>query len=313
MEGTDPSEPRHPIGVVTARTGLSRHVLRAWENRYGVVEPERSEGGHRLYSDAEVRRLQLLHDLTEGGRRIGQIAGLSTDELEALHAEDRREAVGVPSAVDMDGAASIRDAALGAVERFDAPEFEAILRRAALQLSAGILVDEVLAPTLREIGAAWERGELSPAQEHLATAVVVRTLSWMMDQYEPDPDGEVLLSSTPEGEKHELGALLAAVTAAAEGWRVTYLGPDLPADDLALAARETGARMLALSVVGRDRPEEGADLSVELRTLRERLPEGVELVVGGSGVDRWREALAAAGVSVFSDYAELRTRLREAS
>lgn len=313
MEGTDPSEPRHPIGVVTARTGLSRHVLRAWENRYGVVEPERSEGGHRLYSDAEVRRLQLLHDLTEGGRRIGQIAGLSTDELEALHAEDRREAVGVPSAVDMDGAASIRDAALGAVERFDAPEFEAILRRAALQLSAGILVDEVLAPTLREIGAAWERGELSPAQEHLATAVVVRTLSWMMDQYEPDPDGEVLLSGTPEGEKHELGALLAAVTAAAEGWRVTYLGPDLPADDLALAARETGARMLALSVVGRDRPEEGADLSVELRTLRERLPEGVELVVGGSGVDPWREALAAAGASVFSDYAELRTRLREAS
>lgn len=310
--GLDDDPPRHPIGVVTARTGLSRHVLRAWEKRYGVVDPDRSEGGHRLYSDVEVHRLRLLHDLTEGGRRIGQIAHLSTAELAELHREDRLEAVDAAAAVDGgEGAASIREAALGAVGRFDSVALETILRRAALQLPAASLVDDVLVPTLREVGDAWERGELSPAQEHLATAVVVRTLHWMIDQYDPEADAEVFLAGTPAGEKHELGALLAAVTAAAEGWKVIHLGPDLPADELVVAVREMGARILALSIVGREQTAGAPDLEAELRALGERLPGEVELVVGGAGAASWSEVLATTGATLYASYGELRRTLRE--
>jgi DNA-binding transcriptional MerR regulator len=84
-------EPRHPIRVATARTGLSAHAVRAWELRYEAVTPHRSERGHRLYTDEDIYRLRLLSSLTEGGRRIGQVAGLGTAKLAALLQEDRAE------------------------------------------------------------------------------------------------------------------------------------------------------------------------------------------------------------------------------
>src|SRR5215218_3968718 len=83
-----PTIPRHPISVVVDRTGLSQHLLRVWERRYGAVEPTRGEGGHRLYSDADIERVRLLHAATRGGRTIGQVARLSADALARMVAED---------------------------------------------------------------------------------------------------------------------------------------------------------------------------------------------------------------------------------
>src|SRR5687768_11395483 len=80
---------RHPIAVVSERTGLSQDILRVWERRYGAVSPTRTESGERLYSDADVARLRLLDAAVAAGRRISRVATLSTTELEALIADDR--------------------------------------------------------------------------------------------------------------------------------------------------------------------------------------------------------------------------------
>src|SRR5918993_5916516 len=85
---TTAATPRHPISVVVERIGLSQHLLRVWERRHGAVEPTRGEGGHRLYSDADIARLRLLHAVTRAGRSIGQVARLSTDELSRMAEED---------------------------------------------------------------------------------------------------------------------------------------------------------------------------------------------------------------------------------
>jgi DNA-binding transcriptional MerR regulator len=97
---SDTGVKRHPIQVVVRRTGLTADVLRAWEKRYGVIEPGRSEGGRRLYSDRDIERLRLLRRATGAGRRISQIAGLATEELAALVKEDEREEAVV--AVELD-------------------------------------------------------------------------------------------------------------------------------------------------------------------------------------------------------------------
>ena len=82
-------QPRHPMGAVAQRTGLSSDVIRAWERRYGVVSPERSSGGHRLYSDADVEKLRLLHRLTLAGRQIGGLVQLEQSALRRVHQQRR--------------------------------------------------------------------------------------------------------------------------------------------------------------------------------------------------------------------------------
>lgn len=307
MSEADPI-PRHSIGVVERRTGLPAHTIRAWERRYGAVEPERSDGGHRLYSEEEIRRLSLLGELTAAGHRIGRIASLDTDRLRALaRPEGDEEAPGATAAARPGrGEASVGEL-LEAVRSFDGDRLEEAFRRAALTMSAHGLIEEVVAPLLVRVGEAWERGEISPAQEHLASGVVMRTLGWLLESCERTGDAPRAVVATPAGQVHNLGALLAASTAAASGWRVTYLGGDLPADEIARTAREVGARAVALSVVH----PETSELAEELDRLRAGVSEGVALLVGGRAAEARSAAVEAAGGRLLRDYAELRRALEE--
>src|SRR3712207_3549742 len=130
-EATD-QEPRHPIRVVSERTGLSPDVLRAWEKRYAAVAPPRREGaGQRLYSDADVARLKLLRRVTSAGRSIGQVAGLSDDELARLAREDDTQRAAPPEAITPGNgtAAAVLERAHAAMRELDAAVLERVLRR----------------------------------------------------------------------------------------------------------------------------------------------------------------------------------------
>lgn len=298
--------PRHSIGVVERRTGLPAHTIRAWERRYGAVEPARSDGGHRLYTEADIRRLRRLAELTESGHRIGRVADLETDRLREL-AEREGSA---PSSRDEraadDGETLVEDL-LEAVQAYDGDRLEDAFRRAALTMSAHGLIQDVVAPLLDRIGRAWEEEEISPAQEHLASGVVMRTLGWLLETCEPAGEAPRAVVATPAGQRHNLGALLAAATAAASGWRVSYLGGDLPAEQIARAAREVGARAVALSVVH----PESEDIGRELAALRTGIPADVPLLVGGRAAEAVPTEIDAAGARLLSDYDELRVALEE--
>jgi DNA-binding transcriptional MerR regulator/methylmalonyl-CoA mutase cobalamin-binding subunit len=299
--------PRHPMGVVVQRTGLTSHVLRAWERRYGAVEPGRTKGGQRLYSDADVLHLRLLKRATEGGRSIGSVAELSTDELVSLVGEDAesvrgRRLVGGPEVEPYLGAC------LEAADRMDAQALREELMRAVVRLSPSEFAGTVVAPLLERVGELWERGRMRPAQEHVVSTAVRQVLDWLLGRFDAPPAAPLLVAGTPEGELHEFGAMLAAVVAADAGWRVLYLGPSLPASEIAAAADRAGAAAVAVSVVD-GALEDAARAGREVAALRSSLPEGVLLVVGG----RRAASVEADGVTQVEDLVALREVLDAAS
>jgi DNA-binding transcriptional MerR regulator/methylmalonyl-CoA mutase cobalamin-binding subunit len=297
----DPTTPRYPVRLVAQRSGLTPHVLRAWERRYQVVAPSRSEGGQRLYSQVDVERLTLLHRLTERGHAIGRLASLDLAALTRL--EEESPAPARPSGSGVGDA----EAALRAIGRLDHRELQATLERAAITLGVTEFLDGVVAPVLEEVGRGWKEGLVSVGQEHLATAVFRRVLSWLLGVYEVDDSAPRLVVATPPGQVHELGALMAAVSAAAEGWAVTYLGPDLPVADLLSAAAQTEARAVAVSVVY---VPDDREVVAALRATRAGLPAHVPLLVGGAGASRIAAAGEPAGVVAIASLPGLRALLR---
>ena len=297
--------PRHPVRLVAARTGLTPHVLRAWERRHHVVAPARSEGGQRLYSDLDITRLRLLHQLTESGHGIARVARLPLGELERMA---REEAAARTPGDRGDGSASeFREAILRAVRRLDAADLHSVLQRAVVTIGVPGFLETVAAPCLHAIGQGWREGTLSVAHEHLASAVFRRVLGWIMATYEVGTTAPRLVVATPPRQLHELGAMLVAAAAAAEGWGVTYLGPDLPGADVLGAARQVGARAVALSVVY---PADDPELPAELERISRELPPGVALLVGGGAAQPARDRLEAAGARVVDSLGDLRLVLR---
>ena len=297
---------RHPMQIVTRRTGLSPAVLRMWERRYGVVKPSRSPKGRRLYSDEDVERLRLLARATQGGRSIGQVAALSEDALAELVRHDAVEERARSTAEITLPARRFVEDALPVIQRLESAALETLLRRAMLVLPASAFLDDVVAPLLHEIGERWREGALRPVHGQFATGVVRRVLDRFSEAAAPRGAPELVVA-TPAGQLHELGALLVTATAAAEGWAVTFLGAGIPAEDIADAVRVTGARALALSIV---HPSGDRALPHELRTLASRLPRATPLLTGGSAAHSYAATIEAIGGERFDTLEELRLRLR---
>jgi methylmalonyl-CoA mutase cobalamin-binding subunit len=303
-----PKDKRHPIQVVAKRTGLSADVLRAWEKRYGVLDPARSGGGRRLYSDDDIDYLRLLKRATAAGRNVGRVAGLGRPELEAMVREDEAAAashpVGASGGSGEPGGAV--DRAMAAIAALDGPALDAVLRRAMIETDALRFLDAVVVPLLIGIGERWRHGDVSPAHEHLASSVLRGVLGGFTGTFVPRPDAPRFLSATPQGQRHEFGAMLAAASAAAVGWRITYVGGDLPAGAIAAAARQTEAAVVALSLV---HPDDDPDLPNELRVLRATLAPDVVLIVGGAAARGYARVLKDLRALVVTDLETLRATL----
>jgi DNA-binding transcriptional MerR regulator/methylmalonyl-CoA mutase cobalamin-binding subunit len=303
------TEPRHPIGVVSDRTGLSADVLRVWERRYGVVRPARADGGQRLYSDADVERLRLLHVATLAGRSIGRIAHHTTEELARLVDEDGAARAALDARRnDANGALAGEcvQAALRAALNLDAHALDRELQRALSLLGLQDFLTGVAAPLLRTIGEEWHAGRLTPAHEHVATEAVRRAAGEVVQSLGQRNGAPAVVVATPAGERHETGALLAAAALAAGGWRIIYLGGDLPAADIADAARRTGARAVAVSLVYVTDPEHTVG---EMRALRDAVPASATVIAGGGAAAPLSDALRDVGVAVADSFEEMRSAL----
>lgn len=288
---------RHPIGVVVERTGISSHVLRAWERRYDVVRPARGDREGRLYSDADIERLTLLRRAVGGGRPLKATAALTNPELRKLIEEDAARAGERPTR-----AGPFREQAMETVKAIAPEGLEAVLRRAALSLGALPFLEDVVAPLLEEIGDAWHDGRLSIAHEHAASAAMQQALGGLMRSLEPSGAGPRVLLATPRGEAHAFGAMAAGAAAAHDGWRVTWLGTDLPAEQIAAGAASADVRVVGVGVANTD-----GGLAEEVAALRASLPADVPLIVGGAGAAR---AARPTGVTAARDLTHWRALLR---
>jgi methylmalonyl-CoA mutase cobalamin-binding subunit len=302
----------HPIQVVTRRTGLSADVIRSWERRYGVVAPVRTPTGRRLYSDADVERLLLLERATLAGYAIRRAAALPPETLAAIASGGTPPASGLAIPDDAftpvaGETAGHLDACLAAIERFDGIALDVTLRRANVALSAGAFLDALVRPLDVRIGACLLDGTLRAAHRHLAHAVLRRVLDHVTATATAPAAFPDLVVTTPTGQSQELGALVMAAAAATEGWRVTYVGPGLPAEETVDAAKILGVRAVALSLGA----AAGARLVPrELRRLRELLPAEIAIFVEGAAADALRTVLGEIGASVLRDTTAVRGHLR---
>ena len=317
-----PAPPGHPIQIVARRTGLSADVIRAWEKRYGVVEPVRTESGRRLYSDADVARLQLLARATLSGRSIGEVAALAPATLAALvradaasvaHARDDAPdaaATAAPPRAPLPADATAHEqveACVDALERFDITELDAALRRASVALSAEVYLDTLVVPFWDAVLERVRAGTLRAAHEHLALRALRRALDRLVEAASSPLAPHDIVVTTPSGQPQELGALLVTATAAAEGWRAIYVGPGVPAEAIADATAQLGARAVTVSLgtAGSDRA-----IPRELRRLRALLPQDVAILVEGAAADAHRGVLREIDAVILRDPAALRARLR---
>lgn len=286
---------------VAQRTGLSPHVIRVWERRYGAVEPRRTPTNRRLYSDAEVGRLALLCAATRAGHSIGTIARLPDEQLRALAGwtlNGEGEA-GQPDEGTVGPAnGSYLAGAVAAVRQMDGRVLESVLRRASLELGTQGLLQKVVGPLTQTMGELWHQGELTAAQEHFASGLLRGFLANLARPYGLPEHAPGLWVGTPSGQIHELGAILVAAAANGHGWRAAYVGSSLPAVEIAGSAVRMRARAVALSIVY---PGDDPSLGAELEALRRFLPPETAIVVGGRSADCYQPVLHRIGAMLAKD------------
>ena len=224
---------KYPIRAVSRLTGISLDTLRAWERRYKVVTPARSDRG-RLYTDMEIQRLMLLRDAISRGHAIGQIAPLSDQELKDLGQRSAEVLRGFPGREESPNAALA--GLVESIEAFDAAAANEEMGRLAALLPAADLVKQIALPLMRLVGDRWHRGTLTIAHEHMASAVLRNLFGSMLRMYKPMEPVVKLILATPSGEHHEFGILAAAMLAAPLGLEPIYLGANLPSAEIAAAA-----------------------------------------------------------------------------
>ncbi len=285
-------------------------MIRAWERRYNAVEPVRSSTNRRLYSEENIKRLELLQKATALGHSIGQVAQLSTQKLQELtnyESTERQSSVGLDIETNEGfSEAEYMKSCIAAIEQFDAYGLEQMLWRASVTFSQPELIDQIVVPLIHEVGNRWQNGTLRVVHEHLASNVLRRFLGNMRSASDIPESAPKMIATTPIGQLHELGALIVAVTGASEGWHVTYLGPNLPAEEIAAAAVNNRVKAVCLSIIY---PPSDARLFRDLAKLRQLLPEKTELIIGGRVAFSYADILTKIGATLIADLPSFRQEL----
>ena len=273
------------------RTGLSADVLRSWENRYQAISPERSAGGHRLYSEDDIERLILLQRLLAMGRRIGQVASLRTDQLRTMLMDEAAAVVG-DTGTAVNAAEPFLHQALQESGACDAASLDRTLRRALVMLGFPAFLDHLVSPMLERLR--QPDGDRTGGCR-VAHAVIASLLAEARRMLRPAPGAQRVLIAAPQQAPDEVGLQMLATTAAAGGWDVVYLGAGLPAAALAETASGAGVRVVAVWLQDGDAAREARPL---LRTVRELIPAEVAFTVSGPGATERARDLTTDGLSV---------------
>lgn len=266
-----------------------------------------------MYSDSQIERLRLLRLAVQAGRSIGEVAALPETDLRDLVASDRDAAretepvVGPTRPGDPVPVATHLASCLAAVEALDAERLRHALEGAVLELGAGAVVDGVLVPLMQRVGERWHAGTLRIRHEHLATHLVRSALASLRPARMIAPGAPALLVAALAGQRHELGAMAAAALAELDGWSATFLGGDLPAEEIADAAATRGVKVVAVSLVY---PPGDPGVGEELRRLGDLLPRSVAILAGGEAAESYDDELRAIGARRVADLAGFRLELR---
>jgi DNA-binding transcriptional MerR regulator len=264
------------IGELSRRVGVPPELLRAWEQRYGLLQPVRSAGGFRLYTTTDANRVRAMRRYLDAGISAAQAARLALAE-QASEAGDEGGSAGLaPLASDLGEA----------LDRLDEPGAHAALDRLLARFTLETVLRDVLLPYLHELGERWERGEASVAQEHFASNVLRGRLLGLARGWGQSAGPRAVLACAP-GELHDLPLIMFGLALARRGWSITYFGPDTPIATIQEALEQVEPRLVVVS----------ATTSQRLRAAQAQLTElarHVAIALAGAGAtDRLARATGA--------------------
>jgi MerR family transcriptional regulator, light-induced transcriptional regulator len=249
------------IGELSRRTGVSVDLLRAWERRYGLLEPARSDGGFRLYSDDDVQRVRVMRAHLDDG---------------VAAAEAARRALPGEAGASSGGAVGQATVQLSeALSAFSEPGAHAAFDQMLSSLTLDTVLTDVVLPYLHALGESWARGETTVAQEHFASSIIRGRLLGLARGWGAGVGPHALLACPP-GELHDLGLLAFGLALRSRGWRITYLGQDSPLSAVEEQARSLRPDAVVLAVTDSARLDD--DLG-ELAALAAAVP----VALGGAG------------------------------
>lgn len=284
---------RYRIRAVAELTGVSTATLRAWERRYGVPAPSRTASAYRLYSDDDVAVITRMRDLVESG----------VAPAEAARVLRERAAGAGDGTADVDAYQLACDRIVDAAVRLDV---EALREEAARTFALGpaiTIFDRTLAPSLAKIGDLWHAGQITVAQEHLLSNVVMSRVSQLLELLQPMDASRRVALATFEEEDHVLGLYGAGLHFAAWGYRSVFLGARTPPDAVARVVSTLNVDVVALSVT---RPP----LNSRARALVDAYADAcgnVTWIVGGQGAGELRKLVEArGGMTVQLGFSDLR-------
>lgn len=260
-------EPVYNMKAVEQQTGISAATLRAWERRYGLIEPRRTPSGYRLYSDRDVALLRWVRDRMAEGLTVSRVVAM----LEAIRASD--EPLWID---DQNNTASsiVRDAPVppsalvqtlySALVDLDNERADEVMEQAFAMYTMPTVYIDIITPCLVEVGEAWHRGDIFVSTEHFATNYLRGRLLVLLQAWPHRPDMPTLYVGCAPHERHEVGALIFAVMLRQQGYNVIYLGQDTPIEDAIQAALAERPAMLCLSA-------NSPTTAIALRTVQQQL------------------------------------------
>jgi len=304
----------HNIKMAAKLSGVPELLIRAWEGRYSAVSPNRTDSNRRVYSDSDVDKLILLKKLTQQGYRIGNLAQLNLDDLNELY----KKAVPENNLIQSEEKflltqehQEIISESLEAIKKYDDKQLSLILNRVSVKFSQQELTGKIIIPLIEKIGECWKLGLLRTSHEHFTSAILIKFLNNLSDGYKIDNTAPKIVITTPDGQYHEVGALIGSALAASLGWKPIYLGASLPSEDIASATQDLEARCIFLSMVY---PNDNPKLNQQLKKLRELVGENVFIIASGNAVSRYSNTLLEIGANIIetpTQFEEILNQVRE--
>ena len=265
----------YTIKEAAARTGVGAPLIRAWERRYGVVEPTRTASGYRLYDVGTLRILVVMRSLVETGWTASEAARAIKAGEVAIEDVPVERTTGGPVQAESTHRARLIDRFAAAAAAASAAETEAALDEMLVSGSFEAIADDLLLPAAAALGDAWAAGRISVAAEHAASAAVARRLSAVFQAAGVPTSSAVVVVGLPPGSRHELGAFAFAAALRRRGVGVLYLGSDVTVDGWLDAITRTHARAAVIGVVTPDDRAAAADVVVALHAA------GIPLIAAG--------------------------------
>ncbi len=303
---------KYPIKVVSQMTGLSVFVIRAWEKRYEAVSPSRTDTNRRLYSEEDIEKLKLLNEAVHKGHNIGGVANLSIEELKSVLSRKQNVSIDKPAKEKELSNEIFEDIeitinkCIELIKAYDGKTLETILLKASTKMSQPQLIENLVVPLIYRVGNLWHSGNLRIANEHLASAVIRSFLTNIIERYKFPESAPIIIAATPTGQEHELGALIVSIIAASIGWKVIYLGPNLPMEEIVAVTENLEAKVVALSIVY---PSDDPQLKKDLKNLKRMLSKNISIIVGGRAASGYLDVLDEIDAVVVKDTNQLKVEL----